>query len=177
MNRTLWIPAVCCAFAFVALATTFRGATGRETISKTGQSVVTSKTELLSASAATPSELMSSAEAEQLLTAIADEYTAPWRQAQATPRNLYSRIAPRPIPSIKSDIELVKATDEGGQILLATVAITTGEAKESIPCVVDRRTKQVSFFAAKQWQTQADWVKTAPSPFGPRNQAMPGSIR
>ena len=168
MNRSLVIPAVGCLFAFAALLAILHGAAGREaaaepvSLDHSPRSLAASKARLANDSR---NELLSTTEAEQRLATLAGEYLRPWRQWETSPRHLYSRVAPRPIPSISAEVAMSPGeTGESGSFLLATIAVRTGAQSQPIPCVVDRATKQVRLFSAGQWLSEAEWLKQAPSP-------------
>src|SRR5262245_14986555 len=117
MNRSLMIPAVCCVFAFAGLLATFHRVAGGGPGADLAQFVavghrvdleaLTSSRD--SARPAVPNASghapLSIVEAEQALVALTDEYLRPWRKLEASPHRLYSRVAPRFIPSITATVE------------------------------------------------------------------------
>jgi len=168
MNRSFILPVFCAVLAFVALSVAFRGAIGRESVYNIPQSAINESRTSTIPNAAAPIDLLTVADAEKILGTLADEFTRPWRKVQSAPRLIYSRAAPRPIPTIESKIELAKGGDARDMLVLATITIHNGEHPDAFPCVIDRSTKQVRLYAAGQWQTQSEWLATAPSPFGIR---------
>jgi len=176
MNRSLVIPAGCCLFAFAALLTALHGVAGRENAAETarfdaserredrGTMPATSAHPLPEAASAKGNLLLSRKEAEQVLTKLSGEYLRPWRQWETSPRHLYSRAAPRPIPTISAKIEMSSLAGQNDSFLVATIAVSAGERSWSVPCVVDRMTKKVRLFAGGQWLTADEWLKQAPLP-------------
>ena len=171
MNRLLIIPAGCCLLTFAALLTALHGAGGRETAAeptRSGRRGTIPSARAPSASEAANANrdvLLSSQEAEQVLTKLAGEYLRPWRQWETSPRHLYSRAAPGPIPTISATVKMSPdATGPSDSFLVATISVTTGKQSQAVPCVVDRVTKQVRFFADGQWLTADEWVKKGPLP-------------
>ncbi len=177
MNRYLVIPASCCVIAFAALLAAFHGAVGRETA--TGSTHVgerarrgdlgTMPSKLAYVASKSPQAngnlRLSIDEAQVLLTTLTGEYLRPWRQRENSPRHLYSRAAPRPIPSISAKTELASsATGQTDSFLVATITISTAARSQSVPCVVDRITKQVRLFNEGQWVTEDEWLTKAPLP-------------
>jgi len=177
MNRLLVIPAACCLIAFAALLAALQGAVGHETGAESTQVVergyrgepgtkpLTRNYLASDATRANDNLLMSSDEAQQVLTRLAGDYLRPWRQWESSSHRLYSRAAPRPIPSISAGIELASsAAGQSDGFLLATITVTAGARTQPVPCVVDRTTKQVRLFAEGQWQSEKEWVMNAPLP-------------
>jgi len=178
MNRSLVIPAGCCLFAFVALLAVLQGTFGRETAAESAslaapaprgereKTIPSTRADLVSkASQPNGDLLLSSGEAEQVLTKLAGEYLRPWRQWETSPHHLYSRVAPRPIPTISAKIEMSTGlTRQSDGFLVATIVVSTGARSEPVPCVVDRVTKQVRLFSEGQWLTEDVWLKKAPLP-------------
>jgi len=171
MNRLLMIPAGCCLVAFAALWAGLGGAAGRES---SGGFVAASR-ETARAATATSYSLAGGLPAgnkplalddvEQSLTALTGEYIRPWRQRETSPRYLYSRVAPRPIPSISAEVEMTAGTNlPSDSMAVAAVVIKTGLQSETMPCVVDRFTRQVRVFAGGRWLTEAQWLSQAPLP-------------
>jgi hypothetical protein len=162
MNRLLTIPAGFCLVAFAALLAGLHGATGRETAAGRVPLVATSRPV---ATATSGRSLQSPASAERALTALAGEYIRPWRERAASPYRLYSRAAPRPIPSISADVQLVEHNGRSSDaFLLASIVINTGDSSHPVPCVVDRATNQVQLFADGKWLAAEDWLATARMP-------------
>ena len=167
MNRMLIIPAGCCLVAFAALWASLNGAAGKE--SRSG--ALAAARENVSATIATRPSLSTKTkplaleEVEQSLTALTGEYLRPWRQRETSPRYLYSRVAPQPIPSISAEVELAAgANSQADGMAVAAIVIKTGLRAETIPCVVDRHTRQVRVFAGGEWLTEAQWLSQAPLP-------------
>lgn len=172
MNRSLLIPAGCCLVAFVALLAVLQGAPAPENAAeaararRTDRKTVTVPVAYSASPAPSPRHnLLSAEEAEQVLTTLAGEYVRPWRQRETSPRHLYSRAAPRPIPTISERIELAReATSQTDSYLVATIVISTGATTQEVPCVVNRATKRVQLFANDEWLTEQEWLKQAPLP-------------
>ncbi len=180
MNRSLVIPATLCLIAFATLWAVLHGATGRETVvpreleaaqlrEHPGTAPTTpadSTSDLRRPNGKPP---LSAAEAEQVLTTLADEYLSPWRQWESSPSRLFSRAAPRPIPTIFAKIDIPpSATDESDYLIAATIVISTGGKSQPVPCVIDRITKRVRLFADEQWLAENEWLKKAPLPHSTR---------
>lgn len=110
MNRSLAIPAACCLFAFLALWLGLSGASGRDAnrVSVPTKSLAAAT---LRGHAAVPREksdgvrLIPLSEVERSLAALSGEYIRPWKQQESSPRYLYSRVAPRPVPAISVDVQ------------------------------------------------------------------------
>jgi hypothetical protein len=179
MNRSLLVPAVCCAFGFVALLAILHQAAGREAATADARQTVrvarvTRDPELVASSYTRPavpdlnrlqnSPLLSPQDAEAALTTLSGEYLRPWRKWETSPHRIYSRAMPRPIPSIAAEVALSPRTTEADSFLLATITIRTGKQSQAVPCVVDRISKQVRLFADGQWLSEDEWLKTAPLP-------------
>ena len=177
MNRSLVIPAGCCLFAFAVLLATLHGAVSRGAIAEPAQSSAPGGRGVRGAAAPTLVDpesdasqangvlLLSAEDGEQVLTSITGEYMRPWRQWEASPRRLYSRAAPRPIPTIAATVGMPPgAAGQGDSFLVATIDVRIGSRSEQIPCVVDRVSKQVRLFADGQWLTEEEWLKKAPLP-------------
>ena len=168
MNRWLIIPAVSSAMAFALLMATLHGAATRgpavefRVPSSAGNTGIPMRK-----SNGSSDPLLTIPQAEELLTILAADYIRPWQQWEASPRHLYSRAAPRPIPPISSRIELAHSTNERSDaFLLGLVVVNTGERSQSVPCVVDRSRKDARFFADGRWLTKEEWLKKAPRPYG-----------
>jgi len=177
MNRSLVIPAGCCLFAFAALLAALQGAKGRESSAKPAplgaswhrgdRSLMSSTRDCstLTTPHANRDLLLSSEDAQQVLTTLANEYLRPWRELGASPHRLYSRAAPRPIPTMYAEIDMpVNAITQSDSLLVATITIGGGPRPESVPCVVDRTTKRVRLYAQGQWLTDDEWLKNATMP-------------
>lgn len=174
MNRSLVIPAACCLFAFAVMLAALHGVGGWETATQPAQSGAPSRlgdrgtkpiTRAYSASEVHDGRLLSSEEAEQVLSTLAGEYLRPWRQWETSPRRLYSRAAPRPIPTISAKIELSQvATGQSDSFLVAVITVSKGAQSQPVPCVVDRITQEVRLFSEGQWLSKDEWLKKAPLP-------------
>ncbi len=169
MNRLLAIPAVCCFVAYAGLSAAMRGpAIDQGPAARHGLPSLSRVDSGQGNSGAQPSDcnaLLSVEDAQELMTSLAGEYQRPWRQWQSSPRRLYSRAAPRPVPSISADIQWASAAaNPSDRLLLATIAIRAGVVSQSVPCVLDRTTSQASFFSDGQWLTAYEWLKRAPLP-------------
>src|SRR5690349_11644607 len=119
MNRFMVIPAIGSVVIFAGVLAFFQSAPARDREVK------------LQAVARPSDEKLSFAEAEEQLTKLTGEYLRPWREYEKSPRRLYSRIAPSPIPSISASIELATTAEERktmqtDNLLVATVVIKTG---------------------------------------------------
>jgi len=161
MNRLLAIPAACCLVAYAALAATTHGP------SKEPVPAI----DLNSAANAVPvakegcNTLLSVTEAQALVVSLAGEYQRPWQQWQSSPHRLYSRAAPRPVPSISAEIQWASApANPRDGLLLASIVIRAGKVSQTVPCVIDRTSGEATFFASGQWQTSDEWLKSAPLP-------------
>jgi hypothetical protein len=168
MNRSLTIPAVCCLVAFVGLLAALRGApTNDPPVSRSRSSTVAVHSVATSGIPREPAHtLLSPDEARDRLTVLSGEYLRPWKQWEQSPRRLYSRIAPRPIPSLSAEVEMT-ASSTGSQesFVLAVIKVTRqGDEPQQIPCIVDRATSQVRLFAEGQWLTGEEWLMRAPTP-------------
>jgi hypothetical protein len=160
MNRCLWIPAIGCLAAFVLSVALFSGARDGNAAPQPASAPVADVTPR-------SDDLLAAESAERVLAALADDYLQPWRAWEQSPRRLFSRAMPRRIPPIEARIELAgDATGPSDGFLLASVAITTGDATERVPCVVDRVTQRVRFFAEQRWLTEDEWLALAPLPPG-----------
>lgn len=150
MNRALVIPAVGCVMVFAGMFAMLHRAAG-----ESGPK----------ADVAPPAAYERGREPEAKLKALAADYIRPWQEYQRSPARLYSRVAPRPVPSIGAEVELV-TTDvaPSGAPLLATIHVSIGDQKSSTPCIIDRDTKEIRLFAQGKWQKVEDWMKTAPNP-------------
>lgn len=169
MNRSLVVPAGClCAFA--ALLAVLPGGDGRESAADSVlRGEVSTRAALDLAVPIGGQDLLPHAEAERMLTKLSGEYLRPWRQWENSPQRLYSRAAPRPIPSMSAEVALSAGeTLESDSFVLATIDIRTGERLERVPCVVDRATRQVQLFAGGQWVSSDQWLETAPVPHSRR---------
>jgi hypothetical protein len=198
MNQSLAIPAGCCLFAFAALLCALPSSDGRESaddsasFSAARRPADLGRSTIPRASAADHAggdTLLTHKQAERLLTALADEYLDPWRQWASSPRRLYSRAAPRPIPSIDALVDVSPTdTGQGDNVVLATITIRTGSPStlattrgrpsettptqptslQRVPCIVDRTTGQVRLFAGDRWLTEGQWLQLSPLPGAPR---------
>ena len=177
MNRSLWIPAICCSVAFTALLVVLHAVTGREKPAEPGHAValpttgnpkVPDLTLVHVASQGTPAaaeSFRSVKECEQLLTALSGEYLRPWRRLESSPHRLYSRAAPRPNPTISADVEIwLAAFQPTDSFVVATISINKDRQIESVPCVVNRLDGQTQLFAQGRWLDQDEWLKLAPLP-------------
>jgi hypothetical protein len=169
MNRMLLIPAICCVSAFAVVLLVFHTATGRETATPAGRGGGDNALSPVAIEdARTPSAgdiPRSASEPEQLLQKLSDEYVRPWRQWQNSPHRLYSRAAPRPVPSIFAEIAVSpQSAGQRKDVSLATITIRTGLTSDAVPCIVDRTTGLVHLFAAGKWLPSDEWLKTAPTP-------------
>jgi hypothetical protein len=110
--------------------------------------------------------LLSPDEAHERLTALTGEYLRPWKQWESSPRRLYSRIAPRPIPSLSAEVEMTASAPEPQEsFVLAVIKVTRqGDEPQQVPCIVDRTTRQVRLFTDGRWLTSEEWLKQAPTP-------------
>ena len=152
MNRWLVIPAGCCLVAFIALWTGLGGAASKGFSARDSVKA-----------AAVTRESLALEEVKQSLTALTGEYLRPWRQRETSPRHLFSRAAPRPIPSISAEV-LFAGTDVQSEGLAVAAIVITGPYPETVPCVVDRSTGRVRLFAGGQWLTEAEWLGQAQMP-------------
>jgi hypothetical protein len=110
-------------------------------------------------------ELLTIEEVEATLTALTGEYLAPWREWENSPSRLYSRVSPRPIPTILAKVEMSPTTKRlQDRCCLATITVTIGKTVEHVPCMVDRADNRVLLCADGRWQLGDHWLKTAPLP-------------
>lgn len=166
MNRALVIPAVGCLLVFAGTFVMMHHAAGES--GRKGETPAPMPAR----------ENAAPTEPEAKLKALAADYVRPWQEYQKSPARLYSRIAPRPVPSIEAEVELV-TTDVApmGAPLLATIHVKIGDQKSSTPCLIDRDTKEIRLFANGKWQKTDDWLKSAPNPrtyVAPTTLRMPG---
>jgi hypothetical protein len=168
MNRSLTIPAICSLAAFVGLLAVLHGApTNDPPASRSRSSTVAVHPVATSGIPREPARsLLSPDEAREQLTALTGEYLRPWKQWESSPRRLYSRVAPRPIPSLSAEVEMTASSTEPQEsFVLAVITISRArEVEQRIPCLVDRTTSQIRLFADGQWLTSEDWLKRAPTP-------------
>jgi len=174
MYRSLVISAGCSLLAFFALVAVFHGAVGPATFAEGTQLRVPWRRghqgtppfardcSASHISHANGNFLLSINDADQSLKALVDEYLRPWRQWETSPRRLYSRAAPRPIPTMYANIEMSPSTlGQSDSFLVATIAVGTEAHPQVVPCVVDRITKRVGFYVEGQWLTEDEWLKSA----------------
>ena len=174
MNRSLSIPAVCCLVAFAAVVAALQGATGRESRAKQlsaaprygDRAALPAHAAYSAPRPADPSgqPLLTGGQAQEQLTALAGEYLRPWKEWESSPRRYFSRAAPRPVPSISADIEFAQQESSSDSFLLASITVTTGARSQAVPCVVDRRTRQVQLFDGEKWLTADQWLEKSPLP-------------
>jgi hypothetical protein len=78
---------------------------------------------------------------------------------------MFSRMAPKPIPSISGEIQLASDTaSEADACLVGTISIRMKVETQVIPCLVDRLTGRPRFFHNGRWLASDEWLKTAPLP-------------
>ena len=188
MNRWLSIPAGCCFVAFGFVYAVLHGAVGGESVSNLRRPIPAVGSENAPAPTATgplapqDARLVSIAEAERTLVSLRDAWLRPWRQWESSPHRLYSRAAPRPIPSMSAEIQLAsESLSESDGCLVGVISVHkglpagpyglpaasmpgAGSETSSIPCVVDRLTSRVRFFHNGRWLTDDEWLTTAPLP-------------
>jgi hypothetical protein len=166
----LIVPAGCCLVAFAVLWAGLGGAAVRES----SDSQIATRDNLGAAKASPYSRSQALAEGnqslaldevERSLAALSGEYIRPWRQRETSPRHLYSRASPRPIPTMSAEVEMTADEDVQAEgMAVATLVIKTGTRVETVPCVVDRFTRRVRIFAGGQWLTETQWLAQAPLP-------------
>jgi hypothetical protein len=168
MNRALIIPAGFCLVAFVTMLAALHGANDRQTVAvSTTPGTVGQYSDRLpiptpNAHSARP---MSEAESRERVAALADQYLRPWRQWESSPRHLYSRAAPRPIPTITAEIAMVPtAKGQSDGFLLGKITITIGARPQAVPVIVDRMKRRAWMCADGQWLAEEVWLKNAPLP-------------
>ena len=172
MNRMLFVPAIGCLGSFAVLLLVFHAAAGREAATRAtrlkGNDLVVARSAVSSTpDAATPSAgsgSLSGDAAEQQLQRLSEEYLRPWRQWENSPHRLYSRVAPRPIPSISAEVAVAPPADSEESFVLGTITIRTGDKSEPVACIVDRVTKKVHLFSSGKWLGSDEWLKKAPTP-------------
>ena len=177
MNRSLVISAGCSLLAFATLVSVFHGTLDRATFAESTQSCAPWRRGDHGTLPFTPDwsashnaredddALLSIEDAEQSLTALLNEYLRPWRQWETSPHRLYSRAAPRPIPTRYASIAMSPGTlAQSDNFLVASIAVGTEAHQQLVPCVVDRINKRVGFFVEGNWLTEDEWLKSAPLP-------------
>jgi hypothetical protein len=177
MNRAIVLPAASCLIAFAVLLATLNGATRRlNGIEVADPGIDTTPLDFNGRQAAhlavesampnaTSSHSMSDDEVRVLLIRTADEYIQPWRQWETSPRHLYSRAAPRRVPTITAEITMAASSSERDNALaLGTIVIKAGSLSQNAPCVVDRMTQHAWFCVDGQWLTESEWLENAPLP-------------
>jgi hypothetical protein len=195
MNRWLSIPAVCCVVAFGVVYVFMYGALHGESANNLRRPAPATRGGDAAPSSpavrpATAGEgLMSIDDAERALASLRDQWLRPWRQWESSPHRLYSRAAPRPIPSMSAEIQLASASlSESDVCLVGVISVHkglpagpyglpggrggmpgaympgAGSETSSIPCVVDRLTSRVRFFHDGHWLNEEEWLATAPQP-------------
>lgn len=166
MNRWLLVPGIGCLLLFVGVLATLEGAARRSASPRDDlEAVLFARVESASQSPqAEASPPLSSEDPKQVLIALTNEYLGAWRQWENSPRRLYSRMAPRPVPTVLVNVEMAPQASESDHFALGTVGIIIGDKPQSYACVVDRLTQHVSVFAEGQWLTQEEWLATAPLP-------------
>ena len=102
-------------------------------------------------------------QAKALLESYTANYRKPWQDYAESPHHMMSRVAPRPVPQLRTHIEWASSS-EPERFMLATIRISKGLESTAAPCVIDRESKQVRIYANDQWQSAEDWVKSAPLP-------------
>jgi hypothetical protein len=163
MNRSLLVPAGCCLFAFAALLAALHGVTGQQAAAELIPPDASGRR--AGASNANGDLLLSIEEAEQVLTTLVGEYLRPWRQWEASPHRLYSRAAPRPIPTILAKVEVSPSEAcRSDKFLVAKIDVSIDGLSQPTACVVDRLTKEVLLFADGQWLTKEEWLSKAQMP-------------
>lgn len=182
MNRSLAIPAGVTLVAFVVVASMFHKAAGRDAVG--GEAIpqaasvevpaafpptvfpdAASLSQETEALAFGQEPLLSVPAAKEHLSTLTAQYLGPWRQWQSSPRFLYSRVAPRPVPSVSEKIDIFAGNlSEADSLVLATIEIKTGEETQAIPCVIDRHTQKAWFYNGNRWLNEAAWLAQAPLP-------------
>jgi hypothetical protein len=155
MNGLLAIRAICCLFAFAVLSAVLHGtAIERGPAARNSPPSVSDR-----------STLVSIDDAQELVASLVGEYQRPWKQRESAPYRLYSRVAPRPIPSISAEIQWASSNANSSDgMLLATIDVRAGTIAHCVPCVIDRTTSQARFFAGNRWLTADEWLQGAPLP-------------
>ena len=177
MNRFLVVPAGCSLLAFATLVAVFHGAVRRATFAEGtqlrtpwrrvdhGTLHVTRVGSASQTALVNDNLLLSIEDAEQSLTTLAGEYLRPWRQWESSPRHLYSRAAPRPIPTMYASIAMSPSTvGQCDRFLVTAIAVGNDAHSQVIPCVIDRVTRRIGLFADEDWLTEDEWLKKAPLP-------------
>jgi len=182
MNRWLSIPAGCCFVAFGVLYAVLYGAGGDSSANLRRPTPAVGGENARTPAASGPlaprdGRMLSIAEAERRLVSLRDDWLRPWRQWESSPHRLYSRAAPRPIPSMSAEIQLAtESLGESDGCLVGVISVHRGSETSSmpgyggrsetssIPCVVDRLTGRVRFFHDGRWLTDDEWLTKAPTP-------------
>jgi hypothetical protein len=174
MNRSLVVSAGCSLLTFLALVAVFHGAIGRKSFAESTQlhaplrrgdhGALPFKRDFPAENAPHANDALplSIENAEQSLKAIVDEYLLAWREWETSPRRLYSRAAPRPIPTMYANIAMSPSTlGESDGFLVAAITVGTAAHPQVVPCVVDRSTNRCGFFVDGHWLTEDEWLKSA----------------
>lgn len=170
MKRALLIPGVVSVAAFVGLVAILSGATSSRRDDARELTAISPVAALPQGIAATGASLLSQEDAERALARVTDDYTRDWRTWENARRHIYSRVAPRHVSPIEANIQWASTESGAGEAaFLAAIVVTAGKSSDTIPCVIDRTTGQMAFFADGQWLAQDAWLKTAPLPRGARN--------
>lgn len=171
MNRWLSIPAGGCFVAFGVVYAALHGALGGDAAGNLRRPSPAAGAENARAPSALgplaphDARLVSVTQAERALVSLRDAWLRPWRQWESSPHRLYSRAAPRPIPSISAQIELAaESLGESDGCLVGVISVRKGTESFAVPCVFDRLTSRVRLFHDGRWLTDDEWLTTAPLP-------------
>lgn len=163
MNRALWIPGVVCGVAFLGVMSLLSGARGRDAVKASRLGIAEAPTLAARDNYVSTGGLFRDHDALTILRGLANEYLRPWREWEKSPYRMFSRVAPRPLPSMSAEVQLASGlAPKDADYALGTIAIRQEESTETIPCVVDRTTNRVQLFVGGHWLTEGDWLKSAP---------------
>lgn len=159
MNRSLTLPAICCALAFAALYTSIAQSKATRTPREAGiereAPVALARVEPRD----TPS-LQQPAAAALLQQQLID----PWRQSlESAPHRMFSRARLQPITIVPAWASLDGQPQRN--TLLGSVTISGGRtAHQRVPFAIDRATEAIYVFTNDTWQQHDQWLASLKSP-------------
>jgi hypothetical protein len=176
MNRSLAIPAVGCLITFALVLAAVHKTADSAPSDSPGENAAGPEHAFVSIPLKSPKARpadqkvedaapMTDDEAREVLKKLTEKYMQPWREWEKSPHRLYSRAAPRPVPSISSDVTVLPPSEPTDSFLLATIEIKTGSHLQSTPCIIERRTKRVVLFANGRWIPGEKWATEGPSSY------------
>ena len=175
MNRALAIPAVSCLIVFVLVFVALQKAADSASPQGSGTDAANAKQSLasipipnakerLEAEPANPQVMLSSDAAGESLTKLTDKYAQPWHDWENSPHHTYSRAAPRPVPSMTTEVTIEPPSDPHDGFFLATIEIKIGQQLQQLACVIDRSTKRAFVFKDGMWVAGDKWAAVGPLP-------------